>query len=602
MSAKESSSDNAGQISLNAKAPTGEDQEQQQIPALSLSDAQTNQEQSAPPFSTDANLEESAFKQEPSVKDQEGISSEQTEIPTNDDMASSQQTESASADTVETKTPLTVISSSGRFLFRVQQRLHLLWGRGRSRPRSKKWRVFQVSLVLLLLISTVTGIIVVPRLYQIYAAVKSSTNQTLPHVKTTGQAIPSPTSLPNDLASLDHLNLLLLGSDTDSKFEGGRVLTQTDIVVRIDLAHHHVTMLSLPRDLWVPSDEGYCCAKLDEISLNETDGATTSLAAKLHGFAHTIATIEQDFHIPINAYAWVGLDGFIKVIDTIGGVDVDVLHPVVDDTYPSDTTNPNNPYGYERVYIPAGPQHLDGKTALAYVRSRHGDLLEDVGRAARQQELLLALKKKLDNPEIFARLDEIATDLQGSVLTSLSIQQVMELANFARGLSSQDFTQMALGLPDYGYGAMVDTPEGVIWVEEPLWGAIHQTIKQVFPESNTSTPVSLQSLSPTDHQTIQKERAHVLIENGSQDEAAGDKLKRLLAKDGFTVLNVQKADHPYLATQIENFNPQTANTSRILGQLFGVLASKPGTAPPHQGIDIILILGQDSAASVEATG
>src|SRR6266516_1681428 len=258
MSAKESSSDNAGQISLNAKAPTGESQEQQQIPALSLSDAQTNQEQSAPPFSTDANLEESAFKQEPSVKDQEGISSEQTEIPTNDDMASSQQTESASADTVETKTPLTVISSSGRFIFRVQQRLHLLWGRGRSRPRSKKWRVFQVSLVLLLLISTVTGIIVVPRLYQIYAAVKSSTNQTLPHVKTTGQAIPSPTSLPNDLASLDHLNLLLLGSDTDSKFEGGRVLTQTDIVVRIDLAHHHVTMLSLPRDLWVPSDEGYC--------------------------------------------------------------------------------------------------------------------------------------------------------------------------------------------------------------------------------------------------------------------------------------------------------------------------------------------------------
>jgi LCP family protein required for cell wall assembly len=487
-------------------------------------------------------------------------------------------------------------SNWNRIISRI---LHLPWRRGREWPRSKKWRIFQVSLVLL--ISTITGIIVVPRLYQIYAAVKSATDQALPHVKTTRQAIPSPTSLPNDLASLDHLNLLLLGSDTDAKFEGGRVLTQTDIVVRIDFAHHHVTMLSLPRDLWVPSDEGYCCAKLDEISLNETDRATTPLDAKLHGFAHTVATIEQDFHIPINAYAWVGLDGFIKVIDTIGGVDIDVIHPVVDDAYPSDTTNPNNPYGYERVYLPAGPQHLDGKTALAYVRSRHGDLIEDVGRTARQQELLLALKKKLDNPEIFAHLDEIATDLQGSVLTSLSIQQVLELANFARGLSSQDFTQMVLGLPDYGYGAMVDTPEGAIWVEEPLWGAIHQTIKQVFPESTTSTPVSLQSLSPTDYQTVQKEGAHVLIENGSQDEAAGDKLKTLLANDGFIVSNVQRADHPYLATRIENFNPQTANTSRILEHLFGVLASTPGTAPPR-GIDIILILGQDSAASVEATG
>jgi hypothetical protein len=58
---------------------------------------------------------------------------------------------------------------------------------------------------------------------------------------------------------------------------------------------------------------------------------------------------------------------------------------------------------------------------------------------------------------------------------------------------------------------------------------------------------------------------------------------------------------PYLATQIENFNPQVANTSRIFGQLFGMLASTPSIAS-SQGVDIILILGQDSAVSVEATG
>lgn len=358
-----------------------------------------------------------------------------------------------------------------------------------SRPRSKKWRVIWISVVLLLLmIGAATGIILVPGLYRINTALNSATNQTLPHVKTIEKAIdiPTPTSLPNDLAHLNHLNLLLLASDTDAKFAGGGVLTQTDMVVRIDFVHHHVTMLSLPRDLWIPSDEGYCCYKLDEISSNETDNATTPLGAKLHGFAHTVATIEQDFHIPINAYAWVGLDGFIKVIDTLGGVDIDVLHPIVDDTYPADITNPNNPYDYQRVYISPGPQHLDGKTALEYVRSRHSDLLGDIGRIARQQELLLALKQKLDSRDIFVHLEEIATDLQGSVLTSLSMQQVLELANYARGLSAQDFTQMALGLPGYGYGAMIDSPEGNIWVEEPLWGAIHQTINQVFPESRSS--------------------------------------------------------------------------------------------------------------------
>jgi LCP family protein required for cell wall assembly len=358
-------------------------------------------------------------------------------------------------------------------------------GGSSSRSRSKKWRVIWVSLILLFLISTVTGIIIVPRLYRIDTVLKSVTNQSLPHVQTSERVIdsPSPTSLPADLARLNHLNLLLLASDTDSKFAGGGVLTQTDMVVRIDFVHHHVTMLSLPRDLWIPSDEGYCCNKLDEISINETDNATTPLGAKLHGFAHTVATIEQDFHIPINAYAWVGLDGFIKVIDTLGGVDIDVLHPIVDDTYPADITSPNNPYDYQRIFISPGPQHLDGKTALEYVRSRHSDLLGDIGRTARQQELLLALKQKLDSREIFVHLEDIATDLQGSVLTSLSIQQVLELASYARGLSSQDFTQMALGLPDYGYGAMIDSPEGNIWVEEPLWGAIYQTINQVFPES-----------------------------------------------------------------------------------------------------------------------
>jgi hypothetical protein len=235
------------------------------------------------------------------------------------------------------------------------------------------------------------------------------------------------------------------------------------------------------------------------------------------------------------------------------------------------------------------------------VRSRHSDLLGDVGRTARQQELLLALKQKLDNREIFVHLEEIATDLQGSVLTSLSMQQVLELASYVRGLSSQDFTQLALGLPDYGYGAMIDSPEGNIWVEEPSWGAIYQIVNQVFPESHASSSMSLPSLSPTDYQTIKQEGARVLIENDSQDEAAGDKLSKVLTKDGFIVLNVQPADHPYVATQIENFNPRTANTSFILGQLFGVLASTPGTAASH-GVDIIIILGQDSAASVEATG
>src|SRR5215471_2668042 len=115
MSAKEPSRDNPEQISLNTNASTGKSQEREEIPALSPLGAQTSQEESAPTLSTDESPERRAFKQEPSVEDQEGIPSAQIEGPTNDDLASTQQTESASADTNETKIPSTAISSRGRF-------------------------------------------------------------------------------------------------------------------------------------------------------------------------------------------------------------------------------------------------------------------------------------------------------------------------------------------------------------------------------------------------------------------------------------------------------------------------------------------------------
>ena len=87
MSAKEPSRDNPEQISLNTNASTGKSQEHEEIPALSPSGEQTSQEEPAPPLSTGGSLENKASKQELSMEDQEGIPSEQTEVPTNDDMA-----------------------------------------------------------------------------------------------------------------------------------------------------------------------------------------------------------------------------------------------------------------------------------------------------------------------------------------------------------------------------------------------------------------------------------------------------------------------------------------------------------------------------------
>ena len=164
-----------------------------------------------------------------------------------------------------------------------------------------------------------------------------------------------------DILSGPRINILLLGSDTDQKFTNAdgshNYLAQSDIVVTIDPATKSVGMLSIPRDFWI-NVPGSGMHKLDE-AYSLGGPAIGTEAYSPGGVALSRLTIFQDFGIPINYYAWVGLDGFVKVIDTVGGVDVDVLHPITDDNYPDDVGNKTGDlYAYKRLYISPGPQHL----------------------------------------------------------------------------------------------------------------------------------------------------------------------------------------------------------------------------------------------------
>ncbi|HEY7349923.1 MAG TPA: LCP family protein [Ktedonobacterales bacterium] len=469
-------------------------------------------------------------------------------------------------------------------------------GRVSRKPRRRARRVIlKTTLAVFLLASCSSLAFLGARLYHLYTIAQTVTGKALPTIAVPTN-VPQPTALAGDLSNVPAFNLLLLGSDNDAKFGDGAVLTQTDIVVRVDLTHHKITMVSIPRDMYIKTDYGVCCLKLDEIS-NNADGMSDPLNAKLHGFAHTAAAIEADFGIPIHAFAWVGLAGFVKVIDTLGGVDVDVLHPILDDAYPKDLNPNGNPHAYQRLYIPAGPQHLNGVTALQYVRSRHSDGTGDFGRSARQQSVLVALKRKLDNPAILGQLDELASDLQGSVLTSLTIPQIIWLANWAKGLPSNAIVQKVLSAPQYGRFYDVPTAGGSTKsVIMPNWAAINQTIRQIFPDAVAH--VNLSKPSGTDAQTIQTEGARILIENGSGVSGVASKLTAILKRDGFKVVGAQDADRVYLATQLEQYSTKAAGTADILEQMLGVPILAPKIAGP-KGADIVIIIGKDIADAIQ---
>jgi LCP family protein required for cell wall assembly len=256
-------------------------------------------------------------------------------------------------------------------------------------------------------------------------------------------------------------NLLLLGSDNDGKYSFPALLTQVMMVVHIDTANKTAYMVSIPRDSWVSIPQIGGMHKIDQAFFL---GATQHNSFD-DGVRIARLTIEQDYGIPIDRYGWVGLSGFAKVIDTLGGVDVDATHPIVDDSYPNDVgtgSNAKDPYAYKRLYIAPGPQHLNGAEALEYVRSRHADLVGDIGRTQRQQQILSALKQKLNVSSVLTHLSDLLKDLNGQVYTDLSVQEMIAFANFGRTLNGGSIKHITLGpgngSQDFGAYASVFDP------------------------------------------------------------------------------------------------------------------------------------------------
>jgi LCP family protein required for cell wall assembly len=270
---------------------------------------------------------------------------------------------------------------------------------------------------------------------------------------------PSPSASAAAQTLSSPFTILLLGSDDDSKFNADHVLTQSMILVRVVPATKQVTMLSIPRDLYVPLSVG---------GTGKIDGAYS-----YGGPGAAIATVEQNFGVHVDDYIWVGLLGLIKLIDAIGGIDVVTSHPVLDDYYPADVLS-SWPYDYLRVAVLAGPQHLGGLAAMQYVRSRHGDLQSDFGRSQRQQQVLLAIRQKAKQLTA-ADIPTIANAVGGELKTSITVGRVAELLPLAASFDNPDAITQIVLLPPYTHGG---GPGSSVIAN---WSLILPLVHQYFP-------------------------------------------------------------------------------------------------------------------------
>jgi LCP family protein required for cell wall assembly len=219
--------------------------------------------------------------------------------------------------------------------------------------------------------------------------------------------------------------VLVLGSDArPDELQRGEVgRTDTLLAVVADRAPGGLMLVSIPRDLWV-AIPGH--------------GEERINAAYALGGASTAEQAVSDLlGIRVERHLVIGLQGVRDIVDSAGGVEIDVERPIHDYDYPTDD------YGTVVVDIPAGRQHMDGETALRYARTRHQD--SDFGRMARQQRVMVALRSRLLQPTNWWRIPGVLAAVQRATKTDVGPLDVATLV-FAAGLGGGEPDRLALDL------------------------------------------------------------------------------------------------------------------------------------------------------------
>lgn len=266
------------------------------------------------------------------------------------------------------------------------------------------------------------------------------------------------------------VTILLMGMD-QRQGEAGPFRTDTMIVLTLDPATGAGGMLSIPRDLWIPIP-GYGENRINTANflgdLKKYPGGGPALAKK---------TVTHNFGFPVHYYVRLNFEGFKRIIDTIGGVDINVEQEIRDDLYPDEN------YGYDPLYIPVGLVHMNGELALKYARTRHGD--SDIYRAGRQQQVIMAVVRKVLNlnllPSLLPKLPELSRTLADAIQTDMPLDEMIRLARLFRDM---DFSKIKSAVIDESMTVPNTTPQGA-----QVLLPIREKIRPVVDELFWTTPV-----------------------------------------------------------------------------------------------------------------
>ncbi len=346
----------------------------------------------------------------------------------------------------------------------------------RERPSPRSWATWATAL----LVTVTLAMHALPAYYAVKAidtlgavALGGAHGSDLGDTFPVFSGLPQPSDQP-DLKAGERVNILLVGVDSAP----GRVtqLTDTMLVVSLDPNGTKSAMISVPRDLYgTPLGDGRVFnAKLNSLMVR---AASDPKRYPLGGVGTLKAAIGELLGVRIDYFAAINLIGFKQTVDSIGGVDITVQRAISDPTYYDEFGR------HVGFYIKPGTYHMNGRTALAFVRSRKGVGDNDFTRADRQQQLLEAVRAKLTAGNLLLALPGLLDAVKNTIATDVPSERIAELAQAVQAADMSQLQRIVLQPPEYmtadphssaGYILIPDL-EAIRAIGESLLGAVSPT-------------------------------------------------------------------------------------------------------------------------------
>jgi LCP family protein required for cell wall assembly len=390
-------------------------------------------------------------------------------------------------------------------------------------------------------------------------------------------------SLPN-WDNQDPFNVLLMGID-DRENDTEPPRSDTMIVMRVNPATNHVSMMSIPRDLlvYIPIADRW-----DKINAaypigeeQETNGGPPAV----------METIEANFDVRVHYFVTVDFEGFRTIVDTVGGVIIDVPAPIKDDQYPTEDL------GLTREYFPTGLQKMDGETALRYSRTRHGD--NDIARGERQQQMLIALREQAIDLGLITKAEELIRQVGSMVKTDFNFNQLLALANLGRSVDPNGISRINL----WDSGVLSEhAPEDELdaFYFEADWPAVHELMDIYFENTSNDPPPPTPTIavpdtpssSPVAENTDVDFDVPVIVQNDSGVSGLATAVSQVMIDAGFGVATPEAGGDSQAETVIYDY-AESPDTARFIASQLGL--DESSIVYGNGGNGIVIELGSDVA-------